>query len=170
MKLKEALKNHMGEKVKIGSSASFVFCGEVDENIFETMKQCSEYEIEKRMKAYTLQTRKSHKAFMSKLADKMNAGLRRIKRQAAFESWELDRYNKEIAAFMNECESEKEHEREMRMNNVASEEFKKNWVEFLERNVKEEYESLEGGTIIIIEGNETGAYWTYEEYERRCKL
>ena len=41
-----------------------------------------------------------------------------------------------------------------------------NFKGFEERRVREEYESLEGGTIILIEGHEAGSYWTYEEYER----
>ena len=167
MKLREALKNHMGEKVKVGSASSFVFCGDVDENIFDTMEQLSQYEVKKRLKSYSLQTRKSHKTFMNKWADKMNRGLRRIKRTAAIEEWCLERYEKEIATFMNECEAEKEREREDRVSNQAAEQFMKAWDGFLDRRVKEEYESIDVGTIIIIVGNESGEYWTYDEFERK---
>ena len=167
MKLREALKNHMGEKVKVGLASSFVFCGDVNEYIFDTMERLSEYEVKKRLRSYALETRKSHKTFMNKWADKMNRGLRRIKRTAAIEDWSLERYEKEIAVFMNECETEKERERENRVSNQAAEQFKKAWVSFLDRRVKEEYESIDEGTIIIIEGNESGEFWTCDEFERK---
>lgn len=41
----------------------------------------------------------------------------------------------------------------------------KPFVPLLNREVKDMYPSIEGGTIIIIEGDEGGAYWTYDEYK-----
>lgn len=169
MKLRETLKNFKGEKVKIGSSSSFVFCGMVDDDITATLDVLSQYEMQKKLKAYELRTKKSRVGFCQLWAKKMNEGLRTLRMQSRVEGWTKEQHEAKVKEFIKDFDEQKKADQERRQSGEAAREYFKAWVGFLDRNVKEEYESMEGGYIIIIDGNEIGEYWTYEEYERRWK-
>ena len=167
MKLREALKNHMGERVKIGAASSFIFCGMVDDFIFDKLERLTEHEIKKKLKAYELKTKKSRVAFYQLWAHKMNDGLRNLRLQSRKEGWTQTQHEEKVKEFIRQFEEQKSIDHERRRSGEAAKDMMTSWVGFLDLRVKEEYESIEDGYIIIIEGTELGEYWTYEEYERK---
>lgn len=168
MKLKEALKNHMGEHVKLGSSASFVFCGMADENIFDKIENLSQREFRKRSSMIETRSRRGHLHFARKWAEKLNNGLRNIRYEAMVNGWTQEQKDAKTKDFIESYERLKERDRQRMESGADLIEYRKSWVPFLERKVKDVYESIENenGVIIIFAGSELGEYWTEEEYER----
>lgn len=167
MKLREAINSHKGDRVKIGSSSSFVFCGLVDDGITKNLEEIAQYEMQRKLKSYELRTRKSRAAFIHLWAHKMNDGLRKLRLQSNQEKWTPAEHEAKVAEYIKEFEARKQEDKERRESGQAAREHLASWVDFLDRRVKEIYPSLEGGFIILIEGHEVGEYWTYEEYERK---
>lgn len=166
MKLKEVLKNHMGENVKLGASSSFVYCGMADAGIFETVEMLSQKELQKKAKAFETRKRKGHIYFMKRWSEKLNRGLRRLRYEATANGWTKEQVEARTKEFFKDFEQRKERDRQRVESGEDVAERLQGWVGFLDRKVKEVYEGFDGETIIIFEGNELGAYWTFEEYER----
>lgn len=166
MKLKEALENHRGEKVKIGAASSFIFCG-MAEDAFEVLDRMSMERLEELFKMLKDTTRKNE--IFDRFWDaKTESFLRSVKSDARSKRWDELKTADRMKWAVKECDRKKQHDRTRTAHLLESlpEQIQK-FKGFVERRVREEYESIEGGTIILIEGQETGAYWTYEEYEER---
>lgn len=169
MDLRETLKNHKGEKVKVGSASSFVFCGTVDDAAYDAIMQASKTELEKKLNALERSARRRDANFDHVWGTKLNDGLQRIRAEARVQKLTTLQTEQRMTEYIEKVAKLKARDRERvdkQLSNIP--ERIKNWTPFLDRRVREKYESIEGGTIIIIEGQEIGDFWTYEEYERRC--
>lgn len=167
MKLREALKNHMGERVKIGAQSSFIFCGTMSEEVYQVFEKHDKIE-EHRLQNILDNTRKHDEKFDCIWNDKTEAEMKVFNAAARKFKWSHDMMYKKHTDLMKRIEQRKKNDR-MRVDKLLRilPQRIENYVPIKERKVKEEYESLEGGTIIIFDGLESGAYWTYDEYEER---
>ena len=170
MDLRETLGKYTGGRVKIGSSSSFIYCGPVNDAIYWALEQASKTELEKKLNALEKSARRRDANFDIFWAAKLNDGLQKIRAEAKAQKLTPLQTEKKMAEFIDKTAKMKARDRERVDKQLSTVPDRiKNWKPFLDRRVKEEYESIEGGTIIIIEGHEVGDFWTYEEYERRCE-
>lgn len=165
MKLKETLLNHAGEQVKIGAQSSFIYCG-IAEGAFDILDKMSAHRLEE-LKKQLDEIRRKNEMFDKIWTAKTDAFLRQTQMEARSKRWNEIKTAERMSGAVRMCDRKKNADR-IRIARlletlpVQIENFKG----FEERRVRKEYESLEGGTIILIEGHEVGSYWTYEEYER----
>ena len=169
MKLKDALINHSGERVKIGAQSSYIFCGTLDESISEVFEKHDKVEV-RRLQKILNDTRRHDEKFDSIWNTKTEMELKTFHTAARKYRWNNDMILKKHSELIKRIEQRKKNDR-MRVDKLleALPQRIENYVGIADREVKEEYESLEGGTIIIFDGMEVGAYWTYDEYEERNK-
>lgn len=140
MKLKEALESLKGENVKVGANSSFIFCAKVDDNTIDTIDKMAQLE-KVRLKGYLASLHKANDTFVSRWQSRQYANFKTYIREQANDRKRIDDGLREIPKKI------------------------KNFKMYSEREVNEMYPSFEGGTIIIFEGDESGQYWTYDEYK-----
>lgn len=140
MKLKEALESRMGERVKVGANSSFIFCDKVDDNTIDTINKMSRLELE-RLKRYLASLRKANDNFRERWKDKPKTNLGSYLRAQKNDRKRIDDGLRELPKRIRTFKA------------------------YSEREALESYPSIEGGTIIIFEGAESGQYWTYNEYK-----
>lgn len=139
MTLREILKEHKGEKVKIGSQMSFFYCGKVHNLTYKEIRKWDTYYVE------------NYKRFLERhqhLVEKFKTTTPKNKKQ-----------EKEL--------KEKVLHHTRTINNITKK--LNNYTPLLSREVKRTYPSISrdelGATIIRIKGNEIGKFWTCKEYK-----
>ena len=157
----------MDETVKIGSKVGFMFCGTVDANTESTIDKLSDIQLA-RLKRLCAEYQKDNARFEGTWETKHKNMKRFMAGVALKERWKKEkreeRYKEAEATF----KAERLKARIALDERIAeASERIRTWTNLNERKVKEEYESIEGGTIIIIEGKESGDYWDVAEYEGR---
>ena len=167
MKLKSALKKHKGELVKIGAASSYIFCGTLDDSINDVFEKHDKIEI-RRLQKILNDTRKHDEKFDAIWNAKTEAELKTFHTAARKYRWTDDMVLKKHSELMKRIEQRRHNDR-MRVDKLLQilPQRIENYVGIADRKVKEEYESIEGGTIIIFDGLEVGAYWTYDEYKEK---
>lgn len=166
MKLGQALKEHAGQKVKIGSQSSFIYCGLAD-NAFEVLKQMNKRRLEELNEMIDAYQRKlTH--FDSIWAARIESAMTTAKRECRERHFSDERREQRLAVVMRECEQKRKRDRErvQRLLETLPEQIR-TFKRYEDRKIREIYPSIEEGIIILFEGNEVGAYWTFEEYEER---
>lgn len=169
MRLKDALKKYSGKIVKLGSASSYVYCGKVGDDICEILDEMSVKELE-RLKTLYAKVVKHNERFERIWMTKLENTITNFRIKAEKEGWGEKKREIEYMKVMGRYDRAKANDRRLTNENLRSlppriEAF----TNYPEREVKEEYDSIEGGTIVIFEGLEQGDYWTVEEYEKANK-
>ena len=135
MTLKDAIDNNYGKVLKIGMSSSFIFCDTITNDIYERM-----YKLNERMRFLATIGYNSRKRTLSKLYEKLKR---------------TDNVDRTLVKIQ---ETEK-------YLNYMKKEFEKGYC-LLARKVLAMYPSKveDNCYIVLIEGPETGNYWTVSEY------
>lgn len=169
MKLKDALNKYSGETVKLGSATSFVYCGKVENNICQILDDLSKKELERIVTFY--QKTVKHDAKFEEFWEKnIENAIKNLNEETYRKKWTDAIREKKLKSLMDKKTREKVNDRKRTDAILATyPERIRTWTNYPERKVKEEYESIEGGMIVIFEGLEQGDYWTVEEYEKANK-
>lgn len=135
MTLKDVIDNNYGKVLKIGMSTSFIFCDTITNDIYERM-----YKLNKRMRFLATKGYNSRKITLSKLYE------------------ELKRTSNVDRTLVKIQETKKYVD-------YMKREFEKGYC-LLARKVLAMYPSKveDNCYIVLIEGPETGYYWTVSEY------
>ena len=135
MTLKDVIDNNYGKVLKIGMSSSFIFCDTITDDIYERM-----YKLNERMRFLATIGYNSRKRTLSKLYE------------------ELKRTSNVDRTLVKIQETEK-------YVNYMKKEFEEGYC-LLARKVLAMYPSKveDNCYIVLIEGPETGNYWTVSEY------
>ena len=166
MKLREFLEAHKGEMVKVGSASSYVWCGKVDDETNAFLLKASDKEHKRIKKVYPMLLSKD-KTFDEEWDRRYSNKLKSFETMALGAGFvpkvRKEKKEKMIADFNFERQKAREA-----LTNLLIElpERITNWTTFLEREVVDIYPSLEGGTIVIFDGKESGKYWLYSECEK----
>lgn len=164
MKLREALKLHAGEKVKIGALSSFIFCGTA-EGAMEVLKKLSS--ARKKELISLLESTKNRNANFERIwIAKSEKSMEQAARNAKTMKWTEAKKMQMMQKAVESCDKSKEAERRRikKLLETLPEQIE-HFKGYEERKVLEVYPSLFGGTIILFEGTEVGAHWDYDEVE-----
>ena len=169
MTLKEVINERIGEFAKIGSGNSFIWCGQITDDLPAVMDRLSIDELAK------LQDRlKKLNSHMSRFEHiwslKLESRMRDFNRNVREKKWSMDLIHEKHKKVLAKFEAEKAADRRATEKGIyqltkAINEF----TPFTKRKVKEIYPSLEKGNIIIFKGSENGRYWLYEEAENEIQ-
>ena len=164
MRLKSALKElNQDELVYIGSKSAFFFVGYPQDFINKaddiSALWLKKYEKAKNNAYKALITHEEQKPPVGVDGFKQIYNVSKRRKENIPVSYEvlLDQWNKKHKSLQTTYET----------TCVSLEKFKP----FIERTVKEEYRRIDNtGTVIIIRGNEAGAFWTYNEYLKKQNM
>lgn len=166
MGLKEALKDYKGKNVKLGSSASFVYCGEVTDDINKLLDDLAQQELMRIVKrCQSLQSaRARHDELWNQRLERRTDEFYKLAHKSY---WTMDQMSLKHKRMIEKFEKEKAHDLMVIERNLRTLPKQiETWKSYTERKVREIYPSLlEDATIIIFEGEERGNYWTVEEYK-----
>ena len=165
MTLKEVIKERTGQMAKIGSGNSFVYCGEITENLPELLDRLSDDEftrVSDRLRRLNNYLSRFDHLWACKLEHKMDEFYKSVHSKHLPIDMVQQKHKKLLEKF------EKEKATDLRLTRNGIDLYSRRleeWEKFTDRKVKEIYPSFEEGIIIIFEGEESGRYWSYEEYE-----
>lgn len=165
MTLKEQLDLIKGKDVKIGFRVSFIYCEINDDNIENVLNELSENEFKKNKNEL-----KKAKNYLNNFDMFWKNKICNAKKKFIKDNPYADR--KQIKTFLNKLEENKKidlQKSQDRVLNLSS--IIKNWIPFINREVLEVYNSIVDKETIIIhcEGQEFGAFWDKEEYQKVLK-
>ena len=153
MRLEDYLQLHQGEVVKIGMSSGFIYADTITEEtkgIIEKMSEEEEANLKRMHRVYKAKLKE-----LKSLVSKMDEFLK-----------ELDSSNTYNTAYFRAIKNTNEVAlTKVKVSFYNAERKLKAFSPFLGRIVLEEYKSVtENALITIVSGNESGRYWTVEEY------
>lgn len=163
--LREVLEKYEGQNVKIGSQSGYMYCGPADASVVQNVSDVERQNILDRMCSYIDRIARTDELVEKEVGHKVSATIRKL--------WVLP--NKDINVFsgtarkaamdamhsqMKERQDDVKKLREC-MNRLSP------WVGLLDREVLEVWNSIDepGTKNIKVEGEESGKYWTTEEYQ-----
>lgn len=164
MRLKSALNElNNDELVYIGSKSAFFYIGHPQEFIEESDNISVLW-----LKKYEKSKNNAYKALITHEAQKPPVGVDGFK-----QIYNVSKRRKENVPVSYETLLDQWNKRHKSLQNTyastctALEKFKP----FMERVVKEQYRRIDNtGTVIILRGNESGAFWTYNEYLKKHNM
>ena len=145
MILKEYIKTlNPDETVSIGVCSGFLFIGKPYEFLLDSPKLDEEWKIK-----------------LKRNVKRFDSAVSNMKKDApSRENYEDDAsYNKVIASWTESFNAQEENQR-------YAQEIYDRFTSFGEREIKEAYRNLDdNGTIILLEGTESGGFWFVQEYK-----
>jgi len=167
MKLRYELNVHYGETVKVGAANAFVFCGIVGDDIEEIMNRLSDDYLTKMKKRLHFLLKKDA-TFYDRWQSKLDNAAKDLEKQIRVFHLSSEEAEKRYDRMLQKHMENRNIDRMNLDKNINSlKETISGFTNFLERDVKEKYPSIDNeGTIIIFEGSEWGSYWSVDECQR----
>lgn len=161
MTLREALEVAKGKEIRLGSGSSFIFIGKVENDTIEEIDGMSDEEKERLRQAR--EKNKHHRDTFDNFW--VNTSKKRL--NAVVNDSKLDKVLENIQKELDKIKTDKQRDWDLTLDNIETYSMKiAQWVPYLDREIRDAYNSVENDDLIILfEGDEGGKYWFKSEYE-----